>query len=176
MCVYIYMYIYIYIYIYTYIHIYITPAVAADCSGSCLFVPQPIKSNMMSDVHAPILYLPGWGKELRSTGDTVGTTFPKGTIGMCAVEGTGSKSVNSKRCPSASCTASNGMAVGLQEGCAQACLDDPSGACVGYAHSSFDCILYSPNADEHLIHENGDIWSPNRRPTEPCISYESPKV
>ena len=149
-------------------------AVAADCSGSCSYVPQPMKTRTTNDVHAPILYLPGWEKELRSTGDTVGTTFPKGTIGMCAVEGIGAKTINNKRC--ATCTASNGMSVGVQEGCAQACLDDPSGACVAYAHSSFDCILYSPNAHEHLVHDNGDTWTSDARATKPCISYDSPKV
>ena len=153
---------------------------AAMCStggtSSCKFVPAPSKTTILGDAHAPIVYLPGWEDELRSTGDLVGSTFVKGTIGECAVEGNGGKAINSKRCSGSTCIASNGMSVGMQEGCAQACLDDPSGACVGYAHSSFQCILYTPHAYKYLVHQNGDIWTPEARPTEPCLSFDSPKV
>jgi hypothetical protein len=152
-------------------------ATAAMCVGpQCQFVPAPSKTTMLVDTHAPILYLPGWKDELRSAGDLVGSNFATGTIGVCGVEGNGGKAINSKRCSGSTCIASNGMSVSLQEGCAQACLDDPSGACVGYAHSSSDCILYSPHADRDLVHQNGNVWTPDMRPTEPCLSFDSPKV
>ena len=113
---------------------------------------------------------------LTSNGDLVGDKFRKGTFGQCAVEGIDGKPVNSKWCPSTLCTASNGLEVGLQEGCARACLDDPSGTCVGYAHSSSYCILYSPTADQHIVHDNGDVWIADTRPTKPCVTFNNPKV
>jgi len=149
---------------------------AADCTGPCAFIPAPANTRDLADTHSPILYLPGWERELRSTGDTVGATFAKGTIGKCVAEGNGIKPINSKRCPGSICRASNGLAVSVQEGCAQACLDDPSGTCVGYSHSERECILYSPYADKHLVHENGDTWVSDAQPTEPCISYDIPRV
>jgi hypothetical protein len=148
---------------------------AADCTGPCAFIPAPANTRDLADTHSPILYLPGWERELRSTGDTVGATFAKGTIGKCVAEGNGIKPINSKRCPGSICRASNGLAVSVQEGCAQACLDDPSGTCVGYSHSERKCILYSPYADKHLVHENGDTWVSDAQPTEPCISYDIPR-
>ena len=72
------------------------------------------------------------------------------------------------------CTASNGMSVVLQEGCAQACLDDASGSCVGYAHSADSCILYSPFAHRYLVHDNGDTWARAGGQVIPCISHNSP--
>jgi len=145
-------------------------------------VAPPAKNPSFSEPHDPILNLAGWERELRSWGDAVGKANEKGMIGECRVQGNGLKPLNSKWCPGlrgklpgSTCTASNGMSVGLQEGCAQACLDDPSGSCVGYAHSSSSCILYSPFADKHLVHHNGDTWNPDARATEPCISYDSPK-
>ena len=157
-------------------------ATADDCVSPCKFEAPPTKKPLWTAAHDPILHLAGWEKELRSWGDAVGNPNEKGMIGECRVQGNGVKPLNSKWCrgvlgraPGSTCTASNGMSVGLQEGCAQACLDDPSGSCVGYAHSSFSCILYSPFADKHLVHHNGDSWNPDARATEPCISYNSPQ-
>jgi len=157
-------------------------ATADNCGASCAFVAQPVKNPSFAVAHDPTIHLPGWAKELRSWGDAVGKNYEKGMIGECRVEGNGLKPINSKWCPgmqgklpTSTCTASNGMSVGLQEGCAQACLDDPSGTCVGYAHSSSSCILYSPFADKHLVHHNGDTWISDARASEPCISYNSPR-
>ena len=72
------------------------------------------------------------------------------------------------------CTASNGMSVVLQEGCAQACLDDASGSCVGYAHSADSCILYSPFAHRYLVDDNGVTWARAGGQVIPCISHNSP--
>ena len=83
------------------------------------------------------------------------------------------KTVMSKSC-GRTCTASNGMSVVLQEGCAQACLDDASGSCVGYAHSADSCILYSPFAHRYLVHDNGDTWARAGGQVIPCISHNSP--
>ena len=83
------------------------------------------------------------------------------------------KTVMSKSC-GRTCTASNGMSVVLQEGCAQACLDDASGSCVGYAHSADSCILYSPFAHRYLVDHNGDTWAKAGGQIIPCISHNSP--
>jgi len=153
--------------------------VAADCASGCTFV-EPVKGLSLKTSHDPIIYLDGWQKEKRSWGDNIGTLYPKGTNGACRVEGNGIKPVHSTWCKTDLCVASNGMSVGLQEGCAQACLDTPSGTCVGYAHSTKYCVLYT---GLHLNIAAGhpgtgpatpNVWAKNEQPVVPCLSYENP--
>jgi len=155
--------------------------VAADCetANGCIFM-EPVKGLSLKTSHDPIIHLDGWQKEKRSWGDTIGKLYPKDTNGACRVEGNGIKPVHSTWCKTCECFASNGMSVGLQEGCAQACLDTPSGTCVGYAHSSKYCVLYTGlHINTGAGHpgtgpDTPNVWAKNEQPVVPCLSYDNP--
>ena len=113
----------------------------------------------------------------------------KKSNGVCAI---GSGKTNSKMC--STCKASNGMRVTSQRGCAQACLDEPSGTCIGYAFNSEIedstqtswCILYGPEvhkdldtdvpSDLKITKSFGDlsegVWISGEAAAKPCVTKE----
>ena len=79
----------------------------------------------------------------------------------------------------ADCLNSNGDNVNKDEAaCAQACLDDPSGACVAMSHAlGKNCLLYGANTDNYLKGVGRDslnYWGTNNHKTQPCVGPNVP--
>merc|ERR1712238_603692 len=99
--------------------------------------------------------------------------------GVCRLDTAGAlngENVNQKYCKN--CVNTNGDQVNLDEkACAQACLDDPSGSCIGFSHAdNANCIVYGVNGEHYLRHP-GDLdnqWLGYTLHDEPCIADKIP--
>merc|ERR1711935_595151 len=118
----------------------------------------------------------GWNEPNVPIGDSLNPAVPI-ALGACRSEGTMIAPPTQKDCLNDECRGSNGQAVGTQEGCAQACLDDPSGTCVAYSHAANSwCVLHGPHAHVHDTLTNthrGEIWTDSwnvrDRPLKFCL-------
>jgi len=138
----------------------------ADCTYGlphCVFVPAPVPPASIFFAHSPISTTAGWNKPNIPFGDALNPDVPI-ALGACRSQGTGIAPPTQKDCFNDQCRASNGEFVGTQAGCRQACLDDPSGTCMGYSHADNSwCALHGPHAgiEEYSIHQvnyNGEMW------------------
>jgi len=127
-------------------------------------------------VHSPIVTGPGWNVHNVPFGDALNPEVPI-ALGACRSEGTEIAPPTQKDCYHTDCTASNGLSVASQEGCRQACLDCPSGACTGYSHADFGyCVIHGPlvhlfptHTSNNATHEWTDTWDVRERPTKFCL-------
>jgi len=100
-------------------------------------------------------------------------------LGACRAEGTQIAPPTQKDCRWDLCTASTGESVATQDGCKQACLDDPSGTCVSYSHSDNGyCVIHGPLVHTYSEHTNEqaesgeswvDIWDVRDRELKFCL-------
>jgi len=135
-----------------------------DCTAGgsgCTFIPAPVPPASIFFVHSPIKTTPGWNEWNVPIGDSLNPAVPI-ALGACRSEGTMIAPPTQKDCKNEECRGSNGEFVGTQEGCKQACLDDPSGTCVSYSHADGQwCVLHGPHAHVFGTHTNtfdGEVW------------------
>jgi hypothetical protein len=161
--------------------------------SQCVYVPAIEWTTPPADIHAPPSDLgPGWQEVIKAsetTGDCTGRdNLPQckgkdniaGFIyGVCRLDTVGAlngENVNQKYCKN--CINTNGDQVNLDEkACAQACLDDPSGSCMGFSHAdNANCILYGVDGEHYLRHP-GDVeneWLGYALHDEPCLADKIP--
>jgi len=137
-----------------------------DCVAggpSCVFVPAPEAPVSISFVHSPITTTDGWNPHNVPFGDALNDEVPI-ALGACRAEGTQIEPPTQKDCRWDKCTASTGESVATQDGCKQACLDDPSGTCVSYSHADNSyCVIHGPLVHAYSNHtsehaESGESW------------------
>jgi len=156
----------------------------------CAYVPA-IEWEQPVLTHAPILDLGlGWKEPItanENTGSCQGKSLAQCDgedniagfqYGVCRLDnGSGNGgNVDYKYCKT--CINTNGDQVNKDErACAQACLDDPSGSCIGFAQGeNQNCIIYGVDSEQYLQHP-GDIdnlwggYSPN---VEACLAANVP--
>jgi len=150
-----------------------------DCTpggSGCTFIPAPVPPASISFVHSPITTTAGWNAHNVPIGDSLNDDIPI-PLGACRSEGTKIAPPTQKDCRYDECRATNGLNVGTQEGCKQACLDDPSGTCVAYSHADNSyCVIHGPHAHVHDTHSNSfagetwqDTWAVRDRTLKFCL-------
>jgi len=161
--------------------------------SQCVYVPAIQWTRPPADIHAPPADLgPGWQEVIKAdetTGDCTGRSnlpqcegkdniagFQYGVCRLATAGALNGENVNQKYCKT--CINTNGDQVNLNEkACAQACLDDPSGSCMGFSHAdNANCILYGVNGEQYLRHP-GDLeteWLGYALHDEPCLADKIP--
>jgi len=151
----------------------------ADCisgGSGCVFTPAPVAPASTFFVHSPITLTAGWNAHSVPFGDALNDAVPI-ALGACRAEGTQIAPPTQKDCRWDLCVSSTGESVTTQAGCRQACLDDPSGTCVSYAHADNGyCVIYGPLVHEHAEHsfvidgdERVDTWDTRDRDLKFCF-------
>jgi len=151
----------------------------SDCTAGgsgCTFIPAPVAPASIYFVHSPITTTPGWNDPNVPIGDSLNPMVGI-PLGACRAEGTNIAPPTQKDCKNEECRGTNGKFVGTQEGCKQACLDDPSGTCVSYSHADDAwCVIHGPHAHVHDTHSNSfegetwqDTWNVRDRELKFCL-------
>ena len=160
----------------------------------CVFKPAPVFVKGDYSHFPPIDLGPGWQPEVLKATENSGLcgTSQVGNckndaenisgyaFGVCRIDKPAypnGEVNNYKWC--ANCLNSNGDNVNKDEAaCAQACLDDPSGACVAMSHAlGANCLIYGPNTDNYLQGVGDDpkfFWGTNNHKTQPCVGPNVP--
>lgn len=151
----------------------------ADCiagGSGCIFTPAPVAPASTNFAHSPITLTAGWNAHSIPFGDALNEAVPI-KLGACRAEGTQIAPPSQKDCKWDLCVSSTGESVNTQGGCRQACLDDPSGTCVSYAHADNGwCVIYGPLVHEHAEHSyvidgdaRVDTWVTRDRDLKFCL-------
>lgn len=168
--------------------------IESRCGAGCTFVSAPVMEATLKTSNMPPTKYDGWADEIRSWGDwddVVGCTGDSSAScwnkhpGVCRVANT--NKVNTIYKYSKTDTASNGMLVDNQEGCLQACLDAPTGTCVGYSYSESTrwCLVYGPeegkdSSNVYTVANATDTWTSDgwfgvSNPQIPCVLPNIPE-
>lgn len=161
---------------------------ASRCDAGCTYAAAPQTHPTVYFSNPESVKYPGWQSDpgndfadIRSHEDldpsTTGTEAQE--AGVCRATGTGKAAVNYKYCKT--CPVSTGASIGTQVGCKQACLDSPSGTCVGYSYSLNSwCLIYGPEEDlaanKNYTLSDGSVsdWTSITYPLKPCVTPENP--
>jgi len=165
----------------------------SQCGSGCTFISAPEVNPSLKTSNMPPTNYDGWSSELKSwgdwdnaddcSGDQTATCWERDS-GVCRASNTSRANTNYKY--SKTSVASNGLTVGSQEGCKQACLDSPTGTCVAYSYSEGSwCLVYGPH--EHMEYAlnytvknsthswTDDAWGPVSNPQIPCVLENVPE-
>jgi len=154
---------------------------ACTAIPGCTYIPATVNKPLKIG-HTPPIEKPGWSLQT-AFGDLVTPgSNTNNSIGACRVEGTQVAKPNAKNCKNENCYATNETQVGLQLGCAQACLDSPT-VCTAYAQADNSwCVLYGPKTQATVQvgrPPNGTLqnytWGDDPWPLLPCVSEGVPE-